>query len=73
VLLMDVAEDRGFLTGTPITVDITQNRQFISRPLAECRGVGAWAKGTLFGFEPDEKEMEAFVAKARAFAHISHK
>jgi hypothetical protein len=69
VLLLDVAKDTGFLRNTPITVDITANRTFASRPLAELRGLGAWAKGTFFGFEENEAEIGSFVSKARAFAH----
>jgi hypothetical protein len=68
VLLLDVANDTGFLKNTPITVEITADRRFISRPLAELRGLGAWAKGTLFGFEENEAEIGSFVSKARAFA-----
>jgi hypothetical protein len=69
VLLLDVANDTGFLKNTPITVDITADRRIISRPLAELRGLGAWAKGTLFGFEDNEAEIGSFVSRARAFAH----
>ncbi len=66
VLLLDVAKDRGFLNGTPITV--TSDRKFVSKPLAEMRGVGAWAKGAFFGFEEKIGEIASFISKARAFA-----
>jgi hypothetical protein len=69
VLLLDVAIDKGFLKNTPITVIVTADRQFMSKPLAELRGLGAWAKETFFGFEDNEAAFGSFISKARAFAH----
>ncbi|MCA9032935.1 MAG: hypothetical protein KDA66_19105, partial [Planctomycetaceae bacterium] len=40
ILLLDVEQDRGFLKGTPVTVEITNApRQFLSKPLIELRGL----------------------------------
>ena len=42
----------------------------ISKQLADCRGLGAWAKGMLVGFEESDAGLVSFIAKARAFAHV---
>ena len=69
LLLLDVGNDEGFLASTPITVEITEPpRQFRSKPLIELRGLGAWAKGTLFDFETNSDRFSDFIKKARAFA-----
>ena len=69
LLLLDVEQDRGFLKGTPVTVEITDApRQFLSKPLNELRGFGAWAKGTLIDFEVDSNRYSDLIKKAREFA-----
>ena len=69
LLLMDTREDQGFLASTPIVVQVTAPpRQFISKALLGMRGIGAWAKGTFFGFEESEENFAAFLDNARSFA-----
>ena len=73
VLLLDVAEDRGFLKNTPITVDGTPAREVLSKPLAELRGIGAWARGTFLGFEVNEAAMASFISRVCAFGRPGKK
>ncbi|MBI1832733.1 MAG: hypothetical protein HYR84_14930 [Planctomycetes bacterium] len=73
VLLFDALQDGGFLATTPVVVEITQDSPFISKSLAELRGLGAWAKGSLFGFETDVSRMASFIARAREFGHPPRK
>jgi hypothetical protein len=68
VVLLDVAEDSGFLREAQVTVGITQDHQFISQPLSEVHGVHAWAKGTLIAFASDPGEVPELMQKARRFA-----
>ncbi|MFO0968584.1 MAG: hypothetical protein U0793_23760 [Gemmataceae bacterium] len=67
LLLLDVNADRGFLSNTPITLYITSDRQFISKPLVQLRGLGAWARGVLVGFETRPDQWREFIKKCRAF------
>jgi hypothetical protein len=72
LLLLDVNEDRGFLAATPITVEIRPDGSMPTRPLIELRGLGAWGRGTLYGFEQDAARISEFVVKARKFARPSN-
>ena len=68
LVLLDLDEDRGFLAGTDVTVDITPERVFITMKMAERPGLGAWAKGTSVDFVADPDDVAALVAGARRFA-----
>ena len=68
VILLDITEDSGFLAQTQVTVEITQVHQFISKPLSQVCGVGAWAKGTLVDFVQDTNGIPELMHKARRFA-----
>lgn len=67
-ILLNANEDQGFLTTTPVTVEITSDRHFLSRPLLELTGIGTWGKGTLYGFSSDHNYINEMVEKARKFA-----
>lgn len=69
LLLLDVKADEGFLAHTPVTVEVTDApRQFLSKPLIQLRGLGAWAKGTLVDFETHPDRLQDLIRKARLFA-----
>lgn len=69
LLLFDVERDEGFLARTPVTVEITDApRRFLSKPLIQLRGLGAWAKGTLVDFELHSDRYPELIRKARLFA-----
>jgi hypothetical protein len=56
------------------TVEITPPpRRFVSQNLIDLRELGAWAKGTLFGFEASEENYADFITRAREFAFGSAK
>lgn len=73
LLLLDVNADRGFLSSTPITIEITSDRQFISKPLVQLRGLGAWARGVLIGFETNPMQWRDLLIKSRNFAFANNK
>jgi hypothetical protein len=68
LILLDIAEDRGFLKQTDVTVDITPDRVFVTRKMAERPGLGAWAKGTFVGFVTKPCDVPDFVEHSRRFA-----
>lgn len=68
LVLLDVAEDRGFLTQTDVTVDITPDREFITRKMADRPGLGSWAKGTPVRFVTDLSDIPDLIEYSRRFA-----
>jgi hypothetical protein len=73
LVLLDVAEDRGLLRQTDVTVDITPDREFVTRKMAEYPGLGAWAKGTSVRFVTDPSDVPSLVEYSRRFALPSQK
>jgi len=68
LLLLNVAEDQGFLRQTQVTTEITQDHRFISKPLCDLGGLWAWAKGTLIDFCEDHFGVERVIQNGRRFA-----
>lgn len=67
LICLDVAEDRGFLAETKVTVEISKDHQFVSKPLAEVRGFGAWVKGNLVDIHQDVNCIPDLLQRARRF------
>jgi len=68
LVLLDVAEDRGFLKQTNVTVDITPDHEFITRKMAERPGLGGWAKGAFLEFVTDPADVPRLIEYSRCFA-----
>lgn len=69
LVLLDRDADAGFLASTPIVVDVSAPpRKFVTKQLIDLRGVGAFAKGAMVGFEENEQNFSAFISKSRDFA-----
>jgi hypothetical protein len=69
VVLLNVADDGGFLSGTRMTSEILRDPiRFIGKPLAEFRGVGSRARGVPIGFAKDATEILHLIAESRRFA-----
>ena len=73
LVLLDTAEDRGFLARTDVTVDVTPDREFITEKMADRLGLGAWAKGTPVRFVTDLSGIPDLIEYSRRFALPSRK
>ncbi|MBL8797844.1 MAG: hypothetical protein JNM56_28360 [Planctomycetia bacterium] len=73
LVLLDVADDLGFLDQTQVTVEVTRDHQFVSKPLRLLRGVGAWAKGTLVDFAQDTAGIAGMIQLAQRFSFLPPK
>ncbi len=67
LLLLDTAEDLGFLANTEVTLDITPQRFFVTETLARRRGLGSWARGAFLDFADEPGKVPALVAYGRNF------
>jgi hypothetical protein len=68
VILLDVEEDLGFLTGEHVTIDVTSDHKFVSKPLSQTSGLGAWAKGVLVDYVDAACLIPDLIKKSRRFA-----
>jgi hypothetical protein len=68
LLLLDVAEDQGFLKKTRVTTEITPERRFISKALCELRGLWAWGKGTVIDSVSEPADVGRVIESAHRFA-----
>jgi len=68
LILLDIEEDRGFLASTDATVEITPDRDFIAKKMADRPGLGAWFKGTSLDFATLPDEVKGLIEYARRFA-----
>ena len=73
LLLLDITQDRGLLRQTDVTVDITPDREFVTRKMSEHPGLGAWAKGTFVDFVTDPSDIPSLIEYSRRFALPSSK
>lgn len=68
LVLLDIANDRGLLARTDVTVDITPDGEFLTRKMADHHGLGAWARGTSVGFVTEPSDIPGLIEDSRRFA-----